>query len=271
MSRLTWVRNQRIRIGFGYGTVTRCGPTFQTVHLPILFLRVIPIAPRNPEWTRVRSVWAVPLSLATTHGIAACFLFLRVLRCFTSPGSRPAAMNSPQDAAVLPAAGFPIRTSTDQSLVGGSPWLFAATHVLHRLLEPRHPPHALSSLVTHNSGLSSSRSSDAGSRSRSRSQVFGIANLARTSWSMLSYPSYSVVRVLRPAPPSSGGAPGPEGPEKPGGADRIRTDDIQLAKLALYQLSYSPTKRNVGKLVGLGGFEPPTSRLSGVRSRPTEL
>ena len=27
---------------------------------------------------------------------------------------------------------------------------------------------------------------------------------------------------------------------KPGGADRSRTDDIQLAKLALYQLSYSP-------------------------------
>jgi hypothetical protein len=24
-------------------------------------------------------------------------------------------------------------------------------------------------------------------------------------------------------------------------------------------------------LVGLGGFEPPTSRLSGVRSKPTEL
>jgi hypothetical protein len=57
-----------------------------------------------------------------------------------------------------------------------------------------------------------------------------------------------------------------------GGADRSRTDDIQLAKLALYQLSYSPTKpgRRNG-VVGLGGFEPPTSRLSGVRSRPTEL
>lgn len=26
-----------------------------------------------------------PLSLATTHGITFCFLFLRVLRCFTSP------------------------------------------------------------------------------------------------------------------------------------------------------------------------------------------
>ena len=168
MSRLTWVRSQRIRQGFGYRTFTLYGPPFQTVHLPSLFLRVIPTAPRNPERTRVHSVWAVPRSLATTDGIAACFLFLRVLRCFTSPGSLPAAMDSPQDAAVLPAAGFPIRTSTDQSLVGGSPWLIAATHVLHRLLEPRHPPHTLSSLVTLNSGLPSSRSSGAKSRSRSR-------------------------------------------------------------------------------------------------------
>ena len=37
-------------------------------------------------------------------------------------------------------AGFPIRTSTDQSSVGSSPWLIAATHVLHRLQAPRHPP-----------------------------------------------------------------------------------------------------------------------------------
>ena len=34
--------------------------------------------------------------------------------------------------------------------------------------------------------------------------------------------------------------PGHEVQGKPGGADRSRTDDIQLAKLALYQLSYSP-------------------------------
>jgi hypothetical protein len=173
VSRLTWVRNQRIRLGFGYGTVTRYGPTFQTVHLPSLFLRVIPIAPHNPGRTRVHPVWANPLSLATTHGIAACFLFLRVLRCFTSPGSPPAVMDSPQDPAVLPAGGFPIRTSTDQSLVGGSPWLIAATHVLHRLLEPRHPPHALHSLVTQNSGLSSVGSSDVESRSRSRPMASG--------------------------------------------------------------------------------------------------
>src|SRR5512133_3345783 len=53
-----------------------------------------------------------------------------------------------------------------------------------------------------------------------------------------------------------------------GGADRSRTDDIQLAKLALYQLSYSPIhKLECRNVVGLGGFEPPTSRLSGVRSK----
>src|SRR5690606_33341819 len=78
------------------------------------------------------------------HG---CFLFLRVLRCFTSPGSPPMPMDSAWDDAALPASGFPIRTSPDQSLVSGSPRLIAATHVLHRLSAPRHPPHALSSLV----------------------------------------------------------------------------------------------------------------------------
>jgi hypothetical protein len=42
--------------------------------------------------------------------------------------------------------GSPIRTSTDQSSVDSSPWLIAATHVLHRLQAPRHPPLALRSL-----------------------------------------------------------------------------------------------------------------------------
>lgn len=39
--------------------------------------------------------------------------------------------------------GFPIRTSSDQRLVGNSPRLNAASHVLHRLDMPRHPPCAL--------------------------------------------------------------------------------------------------------------------------------
>ena len=34
-------------------------------------------------------------------------------------------------------------------MVDSSPWLFAATHVLHRHLAPRHPPLALHSLKSH--------------------------------------------------------------------------------------------------------------------------
>ena len=49
-----------------------------------------------------------------------------------------------------------------------------------------------------------------------------------------------------------------------GGANRDRTDDLKLAKLALSQLSYGPGQ--VRSLVGPGRVERPTSRLSGVRS-----
>ncbi len=55
-----------------------------------------------------------------------------------------------------------------------------------------------------------------------------------------------------------------------GGARRDRTDDLLLAKQALSQLSYGPGSREAStrerKLVGLGRFELPTSRLSSARS-----
>jgi hypothetical protein len=66
-----------------------------------------------------------------------------------------------------------------------------------------------------------------------------------------------------------------------GGGERIRTDDLLLAKQALSQLSYTPRRIEDGRqttervlyrpssvlrLVGQGGFEPPTSRLSSARS-----
>jgi hypothetical protein len=43
--------------------------------------------------------------------------------------------------------GSPIRTPSDQRSVGSSPRLIAASHVLHRLLMPRHPPYALNNLT----------------------------------------------------------------------------------------------------------------------------
>ena len=77
-----------------------------------------------------------------------CFLFLRVLRCFTSPRSLQLPyifrQRLPDMTPVF--QGFPIRTSSDQSSFTNSPWLIAGYNVLHRLLVPRHPPIALSSL-----------------------------------------------------------------------------------------------------------------------------
>ena len=43
--------------------------------------------------------------------------------------------------------GFPIRRSSDRSSFTSSPRLIAGYYVLHRLLVPRHPPIALSSLL----------------------------------------------------------------------------------------------------------------------------
>ena len=54
----------------------------------------------------------------------------------------------------------------------------------------------------------------------------------------------------------------PKSQKRIGGARRSRTDDLMLAKHALYQLSYGPQKG----MVGPGRLELPTSRLSGVRS-----
>src|SRR3954469_17500666 len=52
-------------------------------------------------------------------------------------------------------SGFPIRTPWDHSLVDSSPRPIAASHVLHRLLVPRHPPFALDNLTTKNKMLAS--------------------------------------------------------------------------------------------------------------------
>ena len=76
-----------------------------------------------------------------------CFLFLGILRCFSSPRSPLPPMDSAADTPILLGVGFPIQRSPDQSLFSGSPKLIAAYHVFHRLLTPRHPPYALSSLT----------------------------------------------------------------------------------------------------------------------------
>jgi hypothetical protein len=163
-------------------------------------------------------------------------------------------MNSARRTAALPAVGFPIRRSPDQSLVSGSPKLIAATRVLHRLLSPRHPSCALFSLVIVSSRSRQRKRASAKTKvqlGRNRAVVNRRkAPVTRTTkclfFSFLRVCNFQRSQIDRKS--------------RRGGADRDRTDDIQLAKLALSQLSYGPF------VVGLDRFELSTPRLSSVCS-----
>jgi hypothetical protein len=183
--------------------------------------------------------------------------------------------------------GFPIRTSPDQRSVDSSPELFAATHVLHRLLAPRHPPHALSSLLALISFIPASRRIFKSGRPRPRPLLFAAgpedfyliqrlietglhcryreaSRLHRTGQSSLLRELLTQQKLNLPfvctcqrTLPSTAG--------KSCGADRDRTDDIRLAKPALSQLSYSPGDacRDSTMLVARHRFPCPVARGNG--------
>ena len=78
------------------------------------------------------------------------FLFLRVLRCFSSPGSPCMAIKLCfvyHTVHRVFLCGFPHSDICGSPDICSSPQLFAAYHVFLRLLVPRHPPCALSSLT----------------------------------------------------------------------------------------------------------------------------
>ena len=158
MSRGTWETVPGSLMNFSYRTITLYGWFFQTIRIFIRFVtsrrirRFVRLIPTTPTTQRLRA-WHV-FGLGCFHfarryfGNHGCFLFLRILRCFSSPRELQQPMYSAEDVATLPATGFPIQKSPDQSLFSSSPELIAAYHVFHRLLTPRHPPLALNSLAT---------------------------------------------------------------------------------------------------------------------------
>ena len=133
--------------------------------------------------------------------------FPRGTEMFQFPRSPPACLWIQHAVTRLHRAGFPHSDIPGSKPACGSPRLFAACYVLHRLSAPRHPPCALTSLT-----------------------------------------SFAVVNVLAPQK-----------------ADWWRWADSNrrppACKAGALPLSYIPTN-----MVGIGGLEPPTSRLSGVRS-----
>ena len=96
---------------FAYRILTFCDWPSQTIRLSIHhILRVLQPQIRRPglDWSLfARRYW----------GNRGFFLFLRVLRCFSSPGCLTVTMDSLQHVWILLHTGFPIRTSASHRLL----------------------------------------------------------------------------------------------------------------------------------------------------------
>ena len=87
--RVSWYSGSRhVNSSFAYGAFTLSGRLSQNRSAKF----VESIMRSEPRDARI-PVWALPFSLAATHRITCCFLFLRLLRCFSSPGSLPYVMD----------------------------------------------------------------------------------------------------------------------------------------------------------------------------------
>ena len=149
MSRGTQEPIHRARFDFVYRTVTFYGSHFpegSTINLVYHSTALRPDGPYNPRehapWFGLFRVRSPLLAESLT-----CFLFLEVLRWFTSLRCLRPPMYSAARYSGMSQSGFPHSEIPGSKPACGSPRLIAACHVLHRLLAPRHSPYALSSLT----------------------------------------------------------------------------------------------------------------------------
>ncbi len=134
----------RVRSSFGYMAITFCGPAFQRIHLKVGLVTLLtrsynpPVQAqrfglfrfRSPLLSESRLIYFPPgTEMVHFPGLARTHLCIQraVTRVYR--------------------VGFPHSDISGSKPACGSPKLFAACHVLHRLLAPRHPPYALSSLT----------------------------------------------------------------------------------------------------------------------------
>ena len=207
---------------------------------------------RNPVSTtdtayHVLTVWALPRSLATTSGVAYCFSFLEILRCFSSLGWLPRPMYSAGDCQGLPGRVSPFGNPR-MSLLPATRGLSQVTtsFIASRCQGIHHMPLVAWPKTNNRSGSESGEpitSDDPRECYLMDSRHFTcryevLATLAfncqrsYTSGRMHAYhvPAFSPKKPRRPAAALCGGD------------DRDRTDDLRLAKPALSQLSYIPTR-----------------------------
>ncbi len=159
------------------------------------------------------------------------------LSAIDQPASRPKPEHELEDRK----GGFPHSEIAGSKGASASPALIAACHVLHRLSAPRHPSEALQRLIV----SQQNPCMDGPTTGKKCRRIRCLVLLARrcllehdlepyerrsnSSFTMSMRPAGRAERkLLRDL--------------RAGGARRSRTDDILLAKQALYQLSYGPVQ-----------------------------
>ena len=149
VSRLTQGRRPAARVTFAYRALTLYGGAFQRASA-----RSLPSAedPAGSSNTALQPRENNGCSLLRPHGLGSspvarrywgnhsCFLLLRVLRCFSSPGSPRRAIYSPHDDRASPRPGCPIRIPMDlRSLAAPHGFSQLATSFLAVLCPGIHP------------------------------------------------------------------------------------------------------------------------------------
>ena len=143
------------RIAFAYGAVTLSGGPFQAASTSEPICNSLPdsqvqlVGPTTPRLQRLRPITQPRFGLLRFRSplLTECSLFLEVLRCFSSLGVLDTVYVFNRASQGITPGGFPHSDISGSTLARNSPKHFAACHVLRRLLAPRHPPRALSSLT----------------------------------------------------------------------------------------------------------------------------
>ena len=138
VSRVSWYSGSCcVYSDFAYRAFTFCGWLSQN-HSAIFVQSLLQSV--TPECTH-SGLGSFPFARRYS-GNRCFFLFLRLLRCFSSPGSPPYVMDWRMVTWMVPCR-FPHSDISGSMDICSSPKLFAAYHVFHRLSVPRHPPYAL--------------------------------------------------------------------------------------------------------------------------------
>ena len=154
VSRVSWYSGSRLAdLSFAYGAFTLSGWLSQN-HSATLSKSIPRSEPRGAR----TPVWALPVSLAATPGIDVSF---------SSSGYLDVSVHRVPFLTLwigvrIPevcSGRFPHSEISGSMGICPSPKLFAAYHVFHRLLVPRHPPYALISITnstsSHGNGIMS--------------------------------------------------------------------------------------------------------------------